>query len=91
MTPAVPRVQRDRPTGISERFNSALVADAIGSDFLKPKICSGLWNRRLPAALMAVPEATMDEQAFSAPGQGNVGRTWQVSAMKAESVSEAMK
>ena len=57
---ALPHVDH-APTGLAQAFGVSSVALAVSRDLGQPEICSGLWDDRVTAAFVTVPEASVDK------------------------------
>lgn len=60
-------------------------------ELLLPERLPCLWDRRVEAARMAVPEAAMHEEGQPVTRQDQVGRSRKVLAMKAKAVPKGME
>lgn len=77
---ALPHYQR-LPTCLFERFANPFIPSYILVDFLIPKRNSGRRTGSLLAPLVAVPEATMDENDLAMFRQNNIRTTGKIAAV----------
>jgi len=61
------------------------------SEFLQPECGIGLRRRRVPASLVAMPEASLDEYSRLIPGEDNIRFSRQVTPVQPESETESVK
>lgn len=63
----------------------------IAGDLGAPVAGIGRWHTGAPRAIVAMPEAAMDEDGFVAGWENQVGRAWQALAVEAVAVAHAMQ
>lgn len=74
----------DAPTERLKFRDVSDVAIAVPVELLRPKICSGLRHRRLPATFVSMPEAAVDEHDGAVPWEDEVRRPGQIATMQTE-------
>jgi hypothetical protein len=79
------------PTLVFEFSLHPGVARHVAFELGQPKFWSRLWRRGNAAATMSVPEAAVDENRSSVPGQHDIGATGQSLAMQPEAQAPPMK
>ncbi len=72
---------KDAPTQLLQCQFLASVAGNIQCKLHGPKDNSGLWSRRLSAALVPMPEATVHENSQSMSREHEIGTTRQILAV----------
>jgi hypothetical protein len=73
---------RRTPSKVAEHRGMACVSGDISLEFLLPIICVFLWSSGVPAAIVPVPEATVNEYHGPVFREDQIGRAWQISYVK---------
>lgn len=79
------------PTCVPERAPSASISLDIVSELRLPELCAGFGGCSVTAALVAMPETTMDKYTGPESGEYNVRASRKVPAMKPKSVTVGME
>ena len=82
---------RCSPSEVANRRHVAFVAFDVASELLRPELRPGLRDGGIPAAGMAMPEATMNEDGATMPRQNQIGPPRQAAVMQDVSETQAMQ
>jgi hypothetical protein len=79
------------PTKLLEPTLGGQIARLVSLKLRNPVLGPGLWLPRESAALVLMPEASMNENGQATPGQNDIRRSRQVAPMQTKSEAQAVK